>query len=76
MDMGLLLLGGENVILADGKAVGANRALLEGGFETPSGRDGVVVDADVLGHGSVGSNGRATDGGHELLGEHRCGVRA
>lgn len=72
--MGLLVLGGENVVLADGEAVGADRALLEGGFETPCGRDGVVVDADVLGHGSVGSNGGAADGGHELLGEHRCGV--
>lgn len=70
MNMGFLVLGGKHVVGADGEAVGTNRALFEGGFETPRGCDGVDVDADVFGHGSVGSDGRAADGGHELLGEH------
>lgn len=62
VDVGLLMLGGEDVGLADGKAVDRNRALLEGRLDRVGGAEGVAVDADVLGDGRVGGQRGPADG--------------
>lgn len=73
VNVGFVVLSGEDVIFTDGKAIGANGALLERGLDAPGRGEGMSVYADVLGNGGVCGDGRAAYGRDELLGEHDGG---